>query len=68
MLKREAVYNLCVRENWFTCGSNSCYERMFSLVDKGYGVEKVAVAIWVCSDNVDLSEITSKLYETIRRD
>lgn len=68
MLTRDIVYRLCVKNQWFTGGSNESYEKMFQLVGGNYGVEKIAIAIWVCSSNATLAEITSALYEATRRE
>lgn len=46
------VRSLCIKNDWFTCGSNSQYERMFKKVREGADVEEVATIIWICSENV----------------
>lgn len=60
----DKVYRLCNKHQWFTCGATSAYDKMFELVKNGYGVEKVAIAIWVCSrEEVELTDIMNELYK-----
>ena len=58
------VRSLCIKNDWFTCGSNSQYERMFEKVREGADVEEVATIIWVCSENVTKEEIIKELLPT----
>lgn len=62
-MTRDGVYTLCNKKKWFTGGSALSYERMFQLVEGEYGVEKVAIAIWVCSPGVELGDIIQELYK-----
>lgn len=55
------VRSLCIKNDWFTCGSNSQYEKMFKKVREGADVEEVATIIWVCSENVSKEEIIKEL-------
>lgn len=50
MINRMDVYELCVRENYFTGGSTTAYEKMFECVDKGLGIGTIAAIIYCCSD------------------
>lgn len=58
------VRSLCIKNDWFTCGSNSQYERMFEKVRDGANIEEVATIIWVCSENVTKEEIIKELLPT----
>ena len=40
---------LCIGKNWFTCGSNYQYDKLFELADTG-DIDRVATLIWGCSD------------------
>ena len=46
------VYELCNEHRWFTHGTNSQYERMFSMVRDCKPIHDIAVAIWICSDPI----------------
>lgn len=61
MLDELRVRQLCIRNNWFTGGSNEQYEKMFHLVETNAPITQVAVAIWMCTPNVSKTEIESKL-------
>lgn len=60
---RVAIYELCVKNNYFTCGCNNAYEKMFSMVEQGKPINEIATVIWVCSSN----EFTLKsIYENVK--
>lgn len=65
MLSRDKVYRLCVKNNWFTCGTPQQYDKMFDMIDEGYGVEKVAVAIYICSPRAKMVDIMRQLYDSM---
>ena len=64
------VYGLCNKHQWFTCGTNRQYEKMFDYVndeeifasstDK---IRKLATMIWICSDGFSEEEIYNALYK-----
>ena len=58
------VRNLCIKNDWFTNGSNSQYERMIEKVREGADVDEIATIIWVCSENVTKEEIIKELLPT----
>lgn len=47
----EELRSLCIRKNWFTCGSNSQYEKLFYANELLAPVEEIATIIWLCSDD-----------------
>jgi hypothetical protein len=57
----ENVRVMCIKNNWFTCGSNKEFEKMFQLVKKKAAVEQVAKQIYFNSDNVYYRDILNKL-------
>lgn len=60
----EDVYTLCNEKQYFTCGTNRQYERMFDMVRNGDPLPYIAQAIWLCSDDdADIKEITRELME-----
>lgn len=46
----EELRSLCIRKNWFTCGSNSQYDKLFFANEMGCPIEEIATIIWLCSD------------------
>lgn len=57
----ENLYALCVRQNWFTCGTNEQYDKMFRANKEGAPIEEIAAIIWVCSDDVNKNDILTIL-------
>ena len=47
----EELRCLCIRKNWFTCGTNSQYDKLFYANENGCPIEEVATIIWLCSDD-----------------
>lgn len=63
----EDVYALCNRKQYFTCGTNRQYEKMFGMVRDGVPLTYVALAIWLCSDeDADEKEILKELMALCR--
>lgn len=42
---------LCICHNWFTCGTNKQYEKLFYANEHGCPIEEIATIIWLCSDD-----------------
>ena len=57
MEKVERIRELCIREDWFTCGSSRQYEKMFNIVREGGSIHDVALCVWLCSDDVSYVKI-----------
>lgn len=55
------IYRLCNVNDWFTCGTNRQYERMFQMVREGKPIHEIALAIWLCSDGEELETIETAL-------
>ena len=47
----DQVYALCNEHQWFTCGSNDQYEKLFIMINEKAPIEEVATVIWLCSDD-----------------
>ncbi len=47
----ENLRNLCINHNWFTCGTNEQYEKLFYANENGCPIEQIATIIWLCSDD-----------------
>ena len=66
------MYELCNEHQWFTCGTNSQYEKMFDFVREAnidsimidYKIKELATMIWICSEDKFTVE---EIYEVIRQ-
>lgn len=41
---------LCIKHDWFTCGTNEQYNKLFYANTHGFSMEEIATIIWICSD------------------
>lgn len=47
----EKLRSLCIRKDYFTCGTNEQYEKLFYANRHGCPIEEIATIIWLCSDS-----------------
>lgn len=60
----ERVRHICILKNWFNCGTNRQYDRMFDMLDRPeYSARDIALVIWACSDHASLTEILEEIEE-----
>lgn len=57
----DQLRELCIKNNWFSCGSNSQYDKLFEANTHGFTTEQIAIIIWLCSDNADHNSILATL-------
>ena len=50
IIPNEDLRMLCIKNNWFTCGSCEQYEKLFMANRFGMPLEQIAVIIWTCSN------------------
>lgn len=60
-LNRYTLYRLCMDNNYFTCGDNSQYDKLFEANEQNASKKELALIIWVCSENVSIEEIENNL-------
>lgn len=60
-ISNNKLRQLCIENNWFTCGDNEQYEKLFSENRKGTNTERLALIIWVCSENCSEAKIRTIL-------
>ena len=60
-IPNDKLRELCIKNNWFTCGSNSQYEKLFQANKDRFTADQIATIIWVCSDNADRNSILATL-------
>ena len=53
----ENLRTLCIENNWFTCGDNRQYEKLFYANENGCSIEEIATIIWLCSDDSEWRRI-----------
>lgn len=46
----DELRRLCIKNNWFTCGTNRQYEKLFYENENDCSIEEIATIIWLCSD------------------
>lgn len=49
-IDNDKLRNMCIAHNWFTCGTNGQYNKLFEMNEQGAGIEQIATVIWLCSD------------------
>lgn len=47
----ETLRDLCIKNDWFTCGSNHQYYKLFDMNKAGCPIDELALVIWLCSDD-----------------
>ena len=62
VISAEALYSLCIRHRWFTCGTNRQYAELFNMLRDGASLDELALVIWICSDGFDREEIREELH------
>lgn len=55
--------SLCIKNDWFSAGSNAQYEKFFEANENGATISQLALIIWICSSSVSRTEIEQKLIE-----
>lgn len=60
-LKSYELRELCIKNDWFTCGTVEQYEKLFDRNKEGASIAELSIIIWVCSNNIPKDEIYSKL-------
>ena len=60
-IPNDKLRELCIKNNWFTCGTNTQYERLFQANTDRMSAEAIATIIWICSDNADRNSILATL-------
>ena len=51
VIPTELLRELCIEKNWFTCGTNEQYAKLFYANSHGSSIEEIATIIWLCSDD-----------------
>lgn len=49
-MNNETLRDICIKNNWFTCGSNSQYDKLFDMNEQGRSADELALVIWLCSN------------------
>lgn len=69
-LTPETLRELCIKNHWFTHGSNYQYDKLFELSKNCGTIDELAAIIWACSEDVTgtLEQIKTalKVYHTDR--
>ena len=65
---KNKLRSFCIDKDYFTCGSNIQYMKMFDLVDQGASIHDIALIIWLCSKNVELAIIEEEVADLFKSD
>lgn len=58
----DRVRKLCIQKDWFDCGTNRQYDKMFDMLERpDYSVRDIALVIWICTYQAPLNEIIKEL-------
>lgn len=49
-ISNELLRTLCIRNHWFSSGSNAQYEKLFQVNSEESNLEELALIIWLCTD------------------
>lgn len=61
-----SLYDYCVENDYFTSGSAIQYDKMFSMLDRGFSTREIAAVICLCSSELtmdDVSKVEAELNE-----
>lgn len=62
MISNYKLREMCIENNWFTCGNNTQYDRLFRMNESGkYSISQIALVIWLCSEDAEAVDIEIKL-------
>ena len=50
IIPNDQLRGLCIKNKWFTCGSNAQYDKLFEGNINGFTPMEIATIIWLCSD------------------
>ena len=50
----DALFNLCIENNWFGPDDTSKFYRLFYANENGFSIGEIATIIWACSGNVGI--------------
>lgn len=53
IISNEDLRMLCIKNDWFTCGTNRQYDKLFYANSQGASLDEIATIIWLCSDDDD---------------
>lgn len=64
-LESYELRELCIKNDWFTCGTIKQYEKLFDRNKEEASIAELSIIIWVCSNNISKDEIYSKLLDAM---
>lgn len=65
-MSNEKLRELCIKNGWFTMGTNSQYEKLFYANKHGCPIDEIATIIWLCTDCESLGTCRREILETLR--
>jgi len=54
VIRRDSIYNLCVRQQYYTCGDCEAYDKMLGYVDSlnNIQLDKIADAVYIIANDI----------------
>ncbi|WP_409969639.1 hypothetical protein RFF05_06935 [Bengtsoniella intestinalis] len=50
MISNYELMNLCIKNQWFTAGTTTQYDKMFTVAEDGADLDCIVMLIWLCSE------------------
>lgn len=61
IIPNDDLRTLCIENDWFTCGTNRQYEKLFKANRMGADIDMISTIIWLCSDEIPKYKIRETL-------
>ena len=67
-MNRARLRTLVIANKWLDqCWNSEQYDRIYEMVDGGFTVHEIAIAVWLCTGGWELQEIERRMNEMIRK-
>lgn len=63
VMRSDDLRKLCIKNNWFTCGTIRQYDMLFLSNELGESIETLATIIWICSNRARRKDIIAALQQ-----
>lgn len=66
-ISNDDLRTFCIRNDFFTAGTNAQYEKLFTLNDRGACYYELGLVIWLCSDTEKRPDEIGLMLEKLER-
>lgn len=68
-INNHTLYSLCIDNDYFTCGDNTQYNKLFEANKLNAPIKDIATIIWICSDeNIRRIDVIDELKKARKND